>query len=658
MKSLLKLAFFGHCLLLILKIQAQVPVSKTEQDSILGIKFPHAIERNFRIYLIEQGSKQYAVDLKSWLKYSIVKDVTEVPSGIEGMYLSIIVAKKFQIKNEASLAKLKFLYLSSWREQKEKITALLKLTKNLEVLIINGAELEEVPEEIFEIQSLRILSLESNNLKQLPAGLRKLKKLETLSLFMNEGLENVDEITHLPNLKQLNLAFCKMKSLPSTLGNLSSLEELNVMVNELSALPGSLTQLNQLRELDAHINKLKNIPNGFTHFKRLRILDLSDNQLQELPNEIGQLDSLQKLLINTNKIAPLPASVFKLKSLTHLDLSGNPLGSISEDIQFLKKLEYLRMSYIQINKLPTTFNQLENLKHCELANNQLVSTDGYFSRMQKLEYLNLSGNPGIQISADFHNLTALEILLLNHCGFTQIPAHIFGLKNLRKLYLTQNEITEVSTGILALQKLEILGMNENQITRFPASLPLLPNLKEVYFVKNNIEHLPQDYPYQKGAALDLNRNLVQIHPDELMKLANWKDYICLVPETYFSQKQFKKALEAAVNCRNANPQDEVKLDPKNHIRYAMYAQDAQQTIDLATRFLNWHSTETYMNARLIIGYILNKQFPEAEKLIEEWKGKKFSNGKDAHAYIMNEIMLMEQNGIQHVDFGRAKQLLK
>lgn len=102
------------------------------------------------------------------------------------------------------------------------------------------------------------------------------------------------------------------------------------------------------------------------------------------------------------------------------------------------------------------------------------------------------------------------------------------------------------------------------------------------------------------------------------------------------------------------------VDPKNHIRYAMYAQDAQQTIDLALEYLKrrYGRPETYINARLIIGYILNKQFPEAEKLIQEWKGKKFSNGKDAHGYILNEILLMEQNGIQHVDFGRAKLLLK
>jgi hypothetical protein len=92
----------------------------------------------------------------------------------------------------------------------------------------------------------------------------------------------------------------------------------------------------------------------------------------------------------------------------------------------------------------------------------------------------------------------------------------------------------------------------------------------------------------------------------------------------------------------------------------MYAQDAQQTIDLSLEYFKRRNgpLETYINARLIIGYIFNKQFSEAEKLILEWNGKKFSNGEDAHEYILYEILLMEQNGIQHVDFGRAKQLLK
>lgn len=67
-----------------------------EQDSILSVKFPYAIDRDARIYLVEQGAKQYAVDLKTWLKYLIAEDVTEVPQGIEGLDLSLLVENKLR----------------------------------------------------------------------------------------------------------------------------------------------------------------------------------------------------------------------------------------------------------------------------------------------------------------------------------------------------------------------------------------------------------------------------------------------------------------------------------------------------------------------------------------------------------------------------------
>lgn len=392
--------------------------------------------------------------------------------------------------------------------------------------------------------------------------------------------------------------------------------------------------------------------------KNLEILIITSADLEEVPAEILDLQSLKVLALESNRLKRLPAGFRNLKKLETLSLFMNEGLENVDEVVHLPNLEQLNLSFCRMKSLPANLGNLSKLEEIDLKVNELSVLPSSITQLNQLHKLEASLNKLESIPAGFAHFKALEVLLLNNCGYTQISTPIFGLKNLRKLYLTENAISEVSAGILALQKLEILDMNENQITRFPANLPLLPALKEVYFVKNNIEHLPQNYPYRKGAALDLSKNLINNHPDELLKLANWKDYICSVPETYFIQKQFKKALETAAICTKEYPRDESKLDPKNHIRYAMYAQDAQQTIDLAKRFLNWHSQETYMNARLVIGYILNEQFNEAEKLIKEWKGKKFSNGKDAYAYILNEIMLMEYNGIMHVDFARVKKLLQ
>ncbi len=170
--------------------------------------------------------------------------------------------------------------------------------------------------------------------------------------------------------------------------------------------------------------------------------------------------------------------------------------------------------------------------------------------------------------------------------------------------------------------------------------------------------MPKEYPFREGPRLTLSSNPIIRNPEELRKPSNWDEYVCLLPELYFEKKDFQQAYESALVCMSEGIGG-ASLDPKALIKYALYAKKANKTIELTLAYLNRsREPDTHLNASLIIAYLLNEQLDVAEKLILQWRNQDFSNGKNAHAFILGKITNLEVNGILHNNFQRAKQLLK
>jgi Leucine-rich repeat (LRR) protein len=90
-----------------------------------------------------------------------------------------------------------------------------------EHIILQGWGLKTIPEQIFEIEGLRSLSLEYNKLMKVSNNILNLKSLKTLSLDYNH-----------------------FKNFPEALINLPSLEFLSLDNNFISTIPISITGLN------------------------------------------------------------------------------------------------------------------------------------------------------------------------------------------------------------------------------------------------------------------------------------------------------------------------------------------------------------------------------------------------------------------------------
>ncbi len=132
--------------------------------------------------------------------------------------------------------------------------------KNLQVLIIEGSDIQTIPSEISELKNLEVLTLNHTNIVALPATIGELQKLKNLDLSANKLESLPNSIGQLKKLEILDLANNKLKSLPTTQWSCDKLEDIYLRDNPLSYFPVELLNLPKLRTLDWEGNSCALIP--------------------------------------------------------------------------------------------------------------------------------------------------------------------------------------------------------------------------------------------------------------------------------------------------------------------------------------------------------------------------------------------------------------
>ena len=196
-----------------------------------------------------------------------------------------------------------------------------------------------IPQEIFSLTNLRLLSLNYSNISgPIPSEISNLTKLVTLNLSNNQI----------------------SGSIPPEIGNLDSLFSLNLSSNQLTG------------EIPLELLSLTNLEGGVrgamlgTVFEHG--LNLSNNMLSgQIPENIGNLSKLKSIDFSSNQLTgSLPIHLYSLQDLLSLDLSDNALsGEIVEEIGNLISLE----GVVTIaHNSSTSYNALD------ISNNQFIGT--------------------------------------------------------------------------------------------------------------------------------------------------------------------------------------------------------------------------------------------------------------------------------------------
>jgi Leucine-rich repeat (LRR) protein len=263
----------------------------------------------------------------------------------------------------------------------------------LQILTINYCELKKITE-ICNFTQLEFLDLNNNSIEIIPDDISKLINLQGLYL----GYNNVSEIgvLNIQNLRYLSLNNNNLKDI-TNICNLTTLENLYLGSNTISEIPDDISNLTQLKNLNLTNNKLKDITN-ICNLTTLENLYLESNTISEIPDDISKLIELSNLnLKNNNNIVIIPKSILQLEKLKNLDLSENR----NIDINYL-----IQETISQINKrnikLSITLNDIEDIdidaatrtellknKNIDLKyeNNKTRKTRKELAHKQDLEFL-------------------------------------------------------------------------------------------------------------------------------------------------------------------------------------------------------------------------------------------------------------------------------
>ena len=253
---------------------------------------------------------------------------------------------------------------------------------NLETLNVSNCGLQEFPEVLCKLKSLKALNIARNQPNwpnpmfnvwpNLPDTLKNLTNLESLNVSYCGLIKFPDVLCELKSLQTLNTAGNDwIKNLPSTLENLTNLESLNVSYCGLTEFPRVLCRLKSLKTLDFagnNINKTiglygggPNLSETLENLTNLESLNVSDCGLTKFPKVLCKLTSLKNLCISSNPLAELSSFIFEMKWLQKLDFSNTSITYLPKAIERCESLKQLGISNSGITEIPTVIFKMKNL---------------------------------------------------------------------------------------------------------------------------------------------------------------------------------------------------------------------------------------------------------------------------------------------------------
>lgn len=200
-----------------------------------------------------------------------------------------------------------------------------------------------------------------HTLEQLRSGALK----GAVSLKLSEGItEFPREIFELADtLEILDLSRNELRELPADFGRLKKLKILFCSDNQFTVFPEVLADCPLLDMVGFKANKITTVPARSLN-TNIRWLILTDNNITELPQEIGNCHRMQKLMLAGNQLSELPEGLRNCRNLALLRISANRLKQLPEWLLTMPKLAWLAFSGNVFSITQTT--SMPFIRWCEL----------------------------------------------------------------------------------------------------------------------------------------------------------------------------------------------------------------------------------------------------------------------------------------------------
>nr|XP_006985901.1 volume-regulated anion channel subunit LRRC8B [Peromyscus maniculatus bairdii]XP_015859885.1 volume-regulated anion channel subunit LRRC8B [Peromyscus maniculatus bairdii] len=439
-------------------------------------------------WMLRSSLKQYSFEaLREKSNYSDIPDVRNDFAFILHLadQYDPLYSKRFSIfLSEVSENKLKQINLNNeWTVEKLKS----KLVKNsqdkveLHLFMLSG-----LPDNVFELTEMEVLSLELIPEVKLPAAVSQLVNLRELHVYHSSLVVDHPALTFLEeNLKILRLKFTEMGKIPRWVFHLKNLKELYlsgcVLPEQLSTMQlEGFQDLKNLRTLYLRSN-LSRIPQVVTDLlPSLQKLSL-DNEGSKLVvlNNLKKMVNLKSLELLSCDLERIPHSIFSLNNLQELDLKENNLKTVEEIISFqhLPRLSCLKLWHNNIAYIPAQIGALSNLEQLFLGHNNIESLPLQLFLCTKLHYLDLSYNHLTFLPEEIQYLTNLQSFDVTNNNIEMLPDGLFQCKKLQCLLLGKNSLTDLSPLVGELSNLTYLELAGNYLETLPPELEGCQSLK-------------------------------------------------------------------------------------------------------------------------------------------------------------------------------------
>ncbi|XP_013373881.1 PREDICTED: protein LAP2 isoform X2 [Chinchilla lanigera] len=366
--------------------------------------------------------------------------------------------------------------------------------KTLEELYLDANQIEELPKQLFNCQSLHKLSLPDNDLTALPASIANLINLRELDVSKNGIQEFPENIKNCKVLTVVEASVNPISKLPDGFSQLLNLTQLYLNDAFLEFLPANFGRLTKLQILELRENQLKMLPKTMNRLTQLERLDLGSNEFTEVPEVLEQLSGLKEFWMDGNRLTFIPGFIGSLKQLIYLDVSKNNIEMVEEGISACENLQDLLLSSNSLQQLPETIGSLKNVTTLKIDENQLMYLPESIGGLISIEELDCSFNEIEALPSSIGQLNNIRTFAADHNYLQQLPPEIGNWKNVTVLFLHSNKLEILPEEMGDMQKLKVINLSDNRLKNLPFSFTKLQQLTAMWLSDNQSKPL---IPLQK-----------------------------------------------------------------------------------------------------------------------------------------------------------------
>ncbi|XP_066567649.1 erbin isoform X2 [Amia ocellicauda] len=377
--------------------------------------------------------------------------------------------------------------------------------KTLEELYLDANQIEELPKQLFNCQSLNRLSLPDNDLTALPASIANLINLRELDVSKNSIQEFPENIKNCKVLAIVEASVNPISKLPEGFTQLLSLTQLYLNDAFLEFLPGNFGRLAKLQILELRENQLKMLPKSMHKLTQLERLDLGSNEFTEVPEVLEQLTALKELWIDGNRLTFLPGIIGMLKQLTYLDVSKNNIEMVDDQLAGCENLQDLLLSNNALTQLPGSIGSLKKLTALKVDENQLMYLPDSIGGLTALDELDCSFNEIEALPPSIGQCTNMRTFAADHNFLAQLPVEVGNWRNATVLFLHSNKLEYLPEEMGDMQRLKVINLSDNKLKNLPFSFTKLSQLTAMWLSENQSKPL---IPLQKEEDPELHKTVL------------------------------------------------------------------------------------------------------------------------------------------------------